>query len=83
MIETKKEELDLEEFEIKEEIVSIKEEICPSPTVEETCTEKTVIKGNLQLLKALKGRVSLTNLNTFGLRFFRLLFSLFYHFFST
>ena len=65
MAETKKEELDLEEFEVKEEIVSIKEEICPSPTVEETCTEKTVIKGNLQLLKALKGRVSLTNLNTF------------------
>ena len=54
MIETRKEELDLEEFEVKEEIVSIKEEICPSPTVEETCTEKTVIKGNLQkLLKAI------------------------------
>ena len=47
MAETKKEELDLEEFEVKEEIVSIKEEIFPSPIVEETCTEKTVIKGNL------------------------------------
>ena len=36
MAETQKEELDLEEFEIKEEIVSIKEEILPSSTVEET-----------------------------------------------
>ena len=54
MAETKKEELDLEEFEVKEKIVSSKEEIFSSSTVEETFTEKTVIKGNLQkLLKAL------------------------------
>ena len=33
-----KEELNIEEVEIKEEIVSIKEEILPSATVEDTCT---------------------------------------------
>ena len=33
-----KEEINIEEFEIKEEIVSIKEEILPSSTVEDTCT---------------------------------------------
>ena len=33
-----KEELNIEEFEKKEEIVSIKEEILPSSTVEDTCT---------------------------------------------
>ena len=37
MAETIKEELNKEEFEIKEEIVSIKEEIIPSSTVEDTC----------------------------------------------
>ena len=38
MAETIKEELNKEEFEIKEEIVSIKEEILPSSAVEDTCT---------------------------------------------
>ena len=38
MTETNKEEIDLEEFEIKEEINSFKEEILLSSTVEETCT---------------------------------------------
>ena len=38
MAEIIKEELNLEEFEIKEEIVSIKEEILLSSTVEDTCT---------------------------------------------
>ena len=33
-----KEELNIEEFEIKEEIVSFQEEILPSSTVEDTCT---------------------------------------------
>ena len=33
-----KEEINIEEFEIKEEIVSIKEEILPSSTVEAKCT---------------------------------------------
>ena len=36
MAETIKKELNKEEFEIKEEIVSIKEEILPSSTVEDT-----------------------------------------------
>ena len=38
---TQTEELDLEEFEIKEEIVYIKEEILPSSTVEDTCSVDT------------------------------------------
>ena len=38
MAETTMEELNIEEFEIKEEIVSFKEEILPSSTVETTCT---------------------------------------------
>ena len=38
MVEIIKEELNLEEFEIKEEIVSIKEKILPSSTVEDTFT---------------------------------------------
>ena len=33
-----KEEINIEEFEIKEEIVSFQEEILPSSTVEVTCT---------------------------------------------
>ena len=33
-----KEELNIKEFEIKEEIVSFQEEILPSSTVEDTCT---------------------------------------------
>ena len=32
------EELNIEEFEIKEEIVSFQEEILPSSTVDDTCT---------------------------------------------
>ena len=48
MAETQKEELDLEEFEIKEKIVSIKEEILPSCTVEDTCTVNTDMKGKLE-----------------------------------
>ena len=47
MTETPKEELDLEEFEIKEEIVSSKEEILPSSTVENTYSVDTEIKGKL------------------------------------
>jgi len=38
MAEIIKEELNIEEFEIKEEIVSTKEEILTSSTVEDTCT---------------------------------------------
>ena len=37
MAEIIKEELDLEEFQIKEEIVFIREDILPSSTVEDTC----------------------------------------------
>ena len=47
MAEMSKEELNKEEFKIKEEIVSFKEEILPSSTVEDTCTvniNKDVIK---------------------------------------
>ena len=47
MAEVIKEELDIEEFEIKENIFSIKEENLPSCTVEDTCTEDTEIKGNI------------------------------------
>ena len=46
MAETQKGELDLEEFEIKEEIVSIKEEILPSSTVEDSVD--TDRKGKLK-----------------------------------
>ena len=45
MEETQKEELNIKEFEIKEEIVSIKEEILPSSTVQDTCSVDTEIKG--------------------------------------
>ena len=50
MAEIIKEELNIEEFEIKEEIVSNKEEILPSSTVEDTCKddlkkENTQIQG--------------------------------------
>ena len=38
MTEIIKEEINIEEFEIKEEIVSFKEEILPSFTVEAKCT---------------------------------------------
>ena len=38
MAEIIKEELNIEEFEIKEEIVSFQEEILPSSTVDNTCT---------------------------------------------
>ena len=38
MAEIVKEELNIEEFEIKEEIISFKEEILPSLTLENTCT---------------------------------------------
>ena len=48
MAETQKEELDLEEFEIKEKIVSIKEEILSSSTVEDTCSVNTDMKGKLE-----------------------------------
>ena len=48
MAETPKEELDIEEFEIKEEIVSIKEEILLSSTVEDTCSVDTEIKSKLE-----------------------------------
>ena len=43
------EQLDLAEFEIKEEIVSIRENILPSCSEEETCTEDTEIKGKFDL----------------------------------
>ena len=49
MAETQKGELDLEELEIKEEIVSIKEEILlSSTTVEDTCSVDTEIKSKLE-----------------------------------
>ena len=48
MADTQKEDLDLVEFEIKEETVSIKEEILPSSTVEDTCSMDTNIKGKLE-----------------------------------
>ena len=52
MSEIIKEELNIEEFEIKEEIVSNKEEILPSYTIEDTCKddlqkENTEIQGEL------------------------------------
>ena len=55
MAEMSKEELNIEEFEIKEEIVFIKEEILPSSTVEDTCTvnlkkmENSDIQGKLHV----------------------------------
>ena len=48
MAETQKEELDLEEFKIKEDIVSSKEEILPSSIVEDTCSVDMDIKGKLK-----------------------------------
>ena len=48
MTETQTEELDLEEFEIKEEIVSSKEEILPSSTVENTCSVDKDMLGKLE-----------------------------------
>ena len=51
MAEIIKEELNTDEFEIKEEIVSTKEEILPSSTEEDTCTENTEIKGKLLINK--------------------------------
>ena len=48
MVEIIKEELNLEEFEIKEEIVSIKEEILLSFSVEDTCSVDTDMKGKLE-----------------------------------
>ena len=48
MAEIIKEELNTDEFEIKEEIISIKEEILPSSTIEDTCTENTEIKGKFK-----------------------------------
>ena len=52
MAEIIKEELNIEEFEIKEEVVSFKEEILLSSTVEDTCKddikkEKKGIQGEL------------------------------------
>ena len=38
MAEILKEEFNIEEFEIKEEIVSIKEKILPFSTIQDTCT---------------------------------------------
>ena len=51
MAETKKEELIIEEFEIKNEMFSIKEEILPPSTVEDTCAEDTEIKGKVKIHK--------------------------------
>ena len=48
MADTQKEDLDLVEFEIKEEKVFIKEEILPSSTVEDTCSVDTDMKGKLE-----------------------------------
>ena len=57
MAEVIKEELNIEEFEIKEEIVSIKDEILPSSTIKAKCTvnlqkddikiEHTAIQGKI------------------------------------
>ena len=49
MAETQKEELDLEEFEIKGEIVSIKDKIQPSSTAVDTSYVDTDIKGKLEI----------------------------------
>ena len=64
MAEMSKEELNIEEFEIKEEIVSFKEEILPSSTVEDTCTvninkdvikmENTGIQGKVKKISYIK-----------------------------
>ena len=60
-------ELDVEEFEIKEEIVSIKEDILPFSTVEDTCTinllkddfkmEYTGIQSKLEKFSYIKYRI--------------------------
>ena len=52
MAELIKEELIKEEFEIKEDIVSIKEEILPSSTKEDTCTEDIEIKGKVKIFES-------------------------------
>ena len=50
MAETQKVKLDLEEFDIKDEKVSIKEEILPfSTAVEDTSDVDTDIKGKLEI----------------------------------
>ena len=50
MAETQKVKLDLEEFDIKDEKVSIKEEILPSSTaVEDTSYVDTDIRGKLEI----------------------------------
>ena len=48
MAEIIKEEIGIEEFEIKKEIVSIKEEILLSSTVEDTCSVDADMKGKLE-----------------------------------
>ena len=48
MAETQKEKLDLDEFEIKEEIVFINEEILPSSTEEDTFSVDIDMKGKLE-----------------------------------
>ena len=53
MEDTQKEELNIKKFEIKEETVSIKEEILPSSTVEDTCSVDTEIKGKLKKIESL------------------------------
>ena len=45
MEDTQKEELNIKKFEIKEETVSIKEEILPGSTVEDTCTMYSLCTG--------------------------------------
>jgi len=64
MAEMSKEELNMEEFKIKEEINSFKEEILPSSTVEDTCTfninkdvikmENTGIQGKIKKISYIK-----------------------------
>ena len=61
MTENMKEELIMEETEIKDEEISIKKEICSSSSLEETCTwdvqeedvkmENTEIKGKVKVLR--------------------------------
>jgi len=57
MAEIIKEELNIEEFEIKEEIVSFKEEILLSSTVEDTCEDdiKKEKKGGVMTKKENSG----------------------------
>ena len=76
MAEAIKEELNIEEFEIKEEIVSIKEEILPSSTVytvnlqkDDIKMENTEIQGNfiIECIMFLDKRKNLES----GIDFFR------------